>query len=149
MSRDEALAKLPAIERFADIGDFFDRPLRVYSTGMYSRLAFAVYAHMDADLLLLDEIVSVGDSAFQRKCFRRIDELRDRGATVLLATHDTAVVRSVCDSAMMLEARAAAGRRGAGRRWSTSTSRMLLPRAASPGGDPCVERTLELRRGAR
>ena len=103
MSHDEALAKLPAIERFADIGDFFNRPLRVYSTGMSSRLAFAVYAHVDADLLLLDEIVSVGDSAFQRKCFRRIEELRAQGATVILATHDTAVVRSVCDTAVMLE----------------------------------------------
>ena len=104
MTRDEALQKLPEIEQFAEIGDFFDRPLRVYSTGMYSRLAFAVYAHVDADLLLLDEIVSVGDHAFQRKCFRRIEELRERGATIILATHDTAVVRRVCDTALMLEA---------------------------------------------
>ncbi len=102
MSRDEVLEKMPMIERFADIGDFFDLPLRVYSTGMYSRLAFAVYAHLDADLLLLDEIVSVGDSAFQRKCFRRMEELRERGATIILATHDTAVVRRVCDTAVML-----------------------------------------------
>jgi len=104
MSRDEAMEKLPMIERFAEIGDFFDRPLRVYSTGMYGRLAFAVYAHVDADLLLLDEIVSVGDSAFQRKCFRRIEQLRERGATIILATHDTAVVRRICDTAVMLEA---------------------------------------------
>jgi len=104
MTRHEALEKLTKIERFAEIGDFFDRPLRVYSTGMYSRLAFAVYAHVDADVLLLDEIVSVGDSAFQRKCFRRIGDLRERGATIILATHDTAVVRRVCDTAVMLEA---------------------------------------------
>jgi len=103
MSKEEMLRKLPEIERFADIGDFFDQPVKLYSTGMYARLAFAVCVHLSADLLVVDEVLSVGDIAFQKKCYDRIRDIREKGTTIFLATHDTSVVRLTCDVALMLE----------------------------------------------
>ncbi len=102
--KSEALGRMQTIKRFADLGEFFDRPVRLYSSGMVARLAFAVYAHLDADVLLIDEILAVGDAAFQRKCYERIRRVREQGATIILATHDTTVVRLLCDSALLLEA---------------------------------------------
>jgi len=103
MSKSEILERLPVIERFADIGPFFDRPVKLYSTGMQNRLGFAVCFHVDADLLIIDEAFSVGDAAFQRKCFSKITESRNKGATIFFATHDTTSVRLMCDVALMLE----------------------------------------------
>lgn len=103
LSRAEILEKLPEIERFAGIGEFFDLPVKLYSDGMHSRLAFAVCSHLDAGLLIIDEAFSVGDAAFQRKCFNKIRQIQERGATILLATHDTNSVRVMCDVALMLE----------------------------------------------
>lgn len=102
MSTTEIRDRLPEIERFADIGEFFDRPLKLYSTGMYSRLAFAVCANVSADLFIIDEILSVGDVGFQRKCYKRIREIQSKGTTIILATHDPLSVRLMCDTALLL-----------------------------------------------
>ena len=91
------------IEEFADIGEFFDRPLRTYSSGMFLRLAFASATCEDPDILLIDEVLAVGDARFQQKCYQRLRELRDRGTTILLVTHVVQGLASVCDRVLVLE----------------------------------------------
>ena len=102
---DEAaiVARLPQIAAFADIGDYFDRPVREYSSGMFARLAFAVCAHVDADILVVDEVLAVGDGAFQAKCRRFMEDFLMRGA-VLFVSHDESLVLTVCNRAIWLEA---------------------------------------------
>ncbi|WP_422370331.1 ABC transporter ATP-binding protein [Hoeflea sp.] len=95
-------ARMGEIEAFADIGDYFERPVREYSSGMYVRLAFAVCANVDADILVVDEVLSVGDALFQSKCRRFIRDFLRQG-TVLLVSHDAGVVRSLCTRAVLLE----------------------------------------------
>ena len=103
LSRAEIEARLDDIVGFADIGDFVDQPVKTYSSGMVVRLAFAVSVHVDAQVLIVDEALAVGDAPFQAKCFRHIDRLRQQGVTILLATHDTVTVSSMCDRALLLE----------------------------------------------
>lgn len=93
---------LPEIEVFADIGDYIDQPVRIYSSGMQVRLAFAVATAVRPDILIVDEALSVGDAAFQRKCFQRIETYRNAGTTLLLVSHDTETVKKLCDSALFL-----------------------------------------------
>ena len=95
--------RFDAILQFAALGDFIDQPIKTYSSGMYARLAFAVAAHVDADLLIVDEILSVGDAAFVQKCMRFIRGFRERG-TLLFVSHDTAAVNSLCDRAVWMDA---------------------------------------------
>jgi len=104
MGLDERLLreKLPEIERFADIGQFFDQPTRTYSTGMYARLAFAVSTCLEPEVLIVDEALAVGDIGFQYKCFQRLRELKDRGVSILLVTHSTAMVLDHADHAILL-----------------------------------------------
>jgi lipopolysaccharide transport system ATP-binding protein len=102
LSDNEIAARFPAIAAFADIGDFIDQPVRHYSSGMYARLAFAVCAHVDADILAIDEILAVGDVAFQHKCWRFFNEFRKSG-TLLFVSHDEAQVRNLCDRAVWLD----------------------------------------------
>jgi lipopolysaccharide transport system ATP-binding protein len=96
-------AKMPSILEFADIGDAIDDPVSTYSSGMFARLAFAVAVASDPDVLIADEILAVGDAAFARKCYARIEELRARGTTILLVTHNAGVVLELCDRAVLLE----------------------------------------------
>jgi ABC-type polysaccharide/polyol phosphate transport system ATPase subunit len=103
MSAHEIDQRYDAIAAFADIGEFLDQPVKTYSSGMMMRLAFAVSAHVDADILIVDEALAVGDAAFQARCFRRIKRLRETGATLLLATHDTATLNQVCARALLLD----------------------------------------------
>ena len=103
MSREEVDARFAAIEDFAEIGDFLDQPVKLYSSGMYARLAFAVMAHMNADILIVDEILSVGDAAFAQKCMRFIRKFRERG-TLLFVSHDVAAVLALCDRAVWMDA---------------------------------------------
>lgn len=103
LSSVELAAKTEAIIDFADIGDFLDQPVKVYSSGMYARLAFAVMAHMDPDILIVDEILSVGDAAFQQKCMRFIRRFKANG-TLLFVSHDMAAVLALCDRAIWIEA---------------------------------------------
>jgi lipopolysaccharide transport system ATP-binding protein len=104
LSREEARDKFPEIEAFADIGDFIDQPTKTYSSGMVVRLAFAVQAVINPDILIVDEALSVGDEAFQRKCFSRIQALQQRGTTILFASHSTSTVVELCQRAILLEA---------------------------------------------
>ena len=102
MTRREVGEKLPGIIEFSGIGDFIDVPVKQYSSGMYLRLGFAIAAHLDPDILLLDEILAVGDVAFQWKCLDRIEQLRKAGRTILLVSHDLAAIERLCDRAILL-----------------------------------------------
>lgn len=104
LSRKETLALFPDIERFAEIGQFIHQPVKTYSSGMYVRLAFAIAASVEPDILVIDEALAVGDAVFQHRCLRRINELHDRGCTVLFVSHDTNAVRALCDRAILLNA---------------------------------------------
>ncbi|MEL7939854.1 ABC transporter ATP-binding protein [Pseudomonas delhiensis] len=103
MSREEIAGKLEEIIAFADIGPFIDQPVKTYSSGMYVRLAFALNAHVDADLLIVDEALAVGDAAFQFKCLSRLDELLARGVTILLVSHDAQLIKNYCSRAIYLK----------------------------------------------
>ncbi len=88
---------------FADIGDFVDAPVKVLSSGMYVRLGFAVSVHVNADVLLLDEVIAVGDEEFQRKCLERLAKLKAAGTTIVLVSHSQALITEHCDSAAWLD----------------------------------------------
>src|SRR5215831_17310269 len=96
-------ARIPSIEKFAEIGDFVDRPVRTYSSGMFVRLAFAVAIHMDPDILIVDEALAVGDLFFQQRCMRRIQQLKSQGVTIVFVSHDLALIRSLADQAIWME----------------------------------------------
>src|SRR5438477_7349009 len=102
LSRREIDALFPRIERFAEIGPFLYQPVKTYSSGMYIRVAFAIAASVEPDILLVDEALAVGDSVFQHRCLRRIHELQERGTTVLFVSHDLAAVRALCSRAILL-----------------------------------------------
>lgn len=104
LTRRETDVLFPAIERFAEIGPFLYQPVKTYSSGMYVRLAFAIAASVEPDILIIDEALAVGDAVFQHRCLRRINELHERGATVLFVSHDAAAVRALCSRAIMLRA---------------------------------------------
>jgi lipopolysaccharide transport system ATP-binding protein len=99
----EIESRYDAIVAFADIGNFITQPVKSYSSGMYARLAFAVAIHVDPDVLVIDEALSVGDEAFQRKCFSRIQHIRAAGATVLFVSHSAASIVELCDRAVLLD----------------------------------------------
>jgi lipopolysaccharide transport system ATP-binding protein len=103
LTQKEVRQRFDEIVDFADLHDFIDNPYRTYSAGMQMRLGFAVAIHADPETLLMDELLSVGDHAFQRRCLQRIIRLRERGTTVMLASHDSILVRRVCDDAIWLQ----------------------------------------------
>ncbi len=103
MERSEVDAKLDDILSFADIGDFVSQPVKTYSSGMVVRLAFAVQAQIDPDVMIVDEALAVGDARFQAKCFARLKTLRERGTSILLVTHSTEQVVTHCDRAILLD----------------------------------------------
>lgn len=103
LSRREVTDKFPAIEAFADIGEFIDAPVKTYSSGMYMRLGFAVAINVDPDILLVDEVLAVGDEAFTHKCLDKFAEFRRRGRTVVLVTHTPDLVARFCDDAIWLD----------------------------------------------
>ncbi len=102
-SQKDVEEKFQNIIEFADIGSFIDAPLRTYSTGMVARLGFAVATAWEPDILVLDEVLAVGDEAFQAKCHERIHSFRNNGVTVLLVSHNTQVVRSICQRAAWID----------------------------------------------
>ena len=104
MSRREIRARLEEIIEFSELGDFIDEPVRTYSSGMYARLAFAVATHVDPEILLIDEILSVGDEHFGRKSAAKMEEFRNAGKTILLVTHDLNTLQRRCDQAAWLDA---------------------------------------------
>ena len=101
---DEIQDLMPAIEDFAEIGDYIDQPVRTYSSGMLMRLAFSVATAKRPDLLIVDEALSVGDSYFQHKSFSRIRKFREEGTTLLLVSHDRGAIQSICDRVIVLHA---------------------------------------------
>ncbi|MFN3842942.1 MAG: ABC transporter ATP-binding protein [Rehaibacterium terrae] len=103
LTRAETDRHLPGIIDFADIGDFLDQPVRTYSSGMYVRLAFAVAIAAEPDILVVDEALAVGDEAFQRKCYARIEQLKSRGVAILFVSHSASAVLQLCDRAVLLE----------------------------------------------
>jgi lipopolysaccharide transport system ATP-binding protein len=103
LSQEEIDEKFDAIHRFSGIGDFIDQPIRTYSTGMVLRLAFAVVAHSNPRILIVDEALAVGDIAFRQRCMRRIHELRSAGVTMLFVSHDATDVKALCARCLWLE----------------------------------------------
>lgn len=103
MSRKEVEAKFDAIIDFSEIGEFIDTPVKRYSSGMYVRLAFAVAAHLDPDILLLDEVLAVGDFAFQRKCMNFAKQLQHKGATILFVSHNMFSIKTMCQRVIYLK----------------------------------------------
>jgi len=103
LSRRRTADVFDQIVEFADIGDFIGEPLRTYSTGMIMRLAFSVAIHTDPAILLIDEVLAVGDQAFQAKCFERIHQFRHAGKTLLCVSHASGMVQELCDRAIWLD----------------------------------------------
>ncbi len=104
LPRRQIRERFDEIVAFAELEHAIDRPVRTYSSGMYMRLGFAIAAFLDADILLLDEVFAVGDEAFQRKCFGRIFEFKQRGGTIVFVSHDATAVERLCERAVLLEA---------------------------------------------
>jgi ABC-type polysaccharide/polyol phosphate transport system ATPase subunit len=102
-SRREMNEKLPRIVEFSELGEFIDAPLRTYSSGMWARLGFAVATDSQPDILIVDEVLGVGDEAFQLKCAARIDQYRKNGATILLVSHNGMLIESTCQRAMWID----------------------------------------------
>lgn len=103
LGAEEIKERFDAIAAFADIGSFMDQPVKTYSSGMYARLAFSVAINVDPHILVVDEALSVGDEAFQRKCFARIHQIRENGATVLFVSHSAGAILELCDRAVLLD----------------------------------------------
>ncbi|MCL6478645.1 MAG: ABC transporter ATP-binding protein [Peptococcaceae bacterium] len=103
LSKEEIDARFDDIAAFADIGEFIDQPVKKYSSGMVVRLAFAVQACIDPDILIVDEALAVGDEKFQRKCFARLEELKSKGTSILFVSHSTPQIVELCERAMLLE----------------------------------------------
>jgi ABC-2 type transport system ATP-binding protein len=102
-SRKDIKEQLDDIIAFADLGDFIDNPVRNYSTGMYMRLGFSVAVHVKPDILLVDEVLAVGDLAFQDKCMQKIKEMQQRGVTIIFVSHAPKQVEKLCDHAVWLD----------------------------------------------
>ena len=102
-TRKEINAKLDEIIAFSELGEFIDNPVRNYSSGMYMRLAFSVAIHIEPEILLLDEVLAVGDSAFQEKCMSKIKSFREKGVTMIFVSHASMQVSKLCDKAVWLK----------------------------------------------
>ena len=162
LRRDAIRRHMDEIVAFAELEEFIDLPVRTYSSGMAMRLGFAVAAHLDADVLLLDEVFAVGDEAFQRKCFGKIFEFKQRGGTIVFVSHDAAAVERLCERAVLLRGgrvefdgptheaivryhrQLAAERdpdeRGAGlREWGTGEARIAAVEVLGPEGAPRLQ----------
>ncbi len=102
-TKEEIEKKIENILKFADIGEFVNQPVKTYSSGMFVRLAFAVSINVDPDILIVDEALSVGDNIFQAKCYKKFEELKNQGKTILLVTHDVDSVRRFCDRGIWID----------------------------------------------
>lgn len=103
LTQQEIRQRFDSIATFADIGQFLDQPVKTYSSGMYARLAFSVAINVDPDILIIDEALAVGDEAFQRKCFSRLNEFKGKGRTVVFVSHATNTVVELCDRALLMD----------------------------------------------
>lgn len=103
LTRRQVQSKLEEIIEFSELGEFIDRPIRVYSSGMLARLGFSVVAHLDPEILLIDEVLGVGDIRFQQKCLKKMLTFKESGVTIVLVTHSIASIIELCDRAMWIE----------------------------------------------
>ncbi len=103
LTQDEIHERFDSIVNFADIGEFIEQPVKTYSSGMMMRLAFAVAINVDPQILIVDEALSVGDELFQRKCYSRIEAIRDKGSTILFVSHSGGTIVELCDRAILLD----------------------------------------------
>ncbi len=122
LSRKEARRRFDEIIAFAELEEFVDLKLKNYSSGMSVRLGFSVAVQVDADVLLVDEVLAVGDAAFQQKCFDQFHQLKAAGKTIVFVTHDMSSVERFCDRAMLLERGKMIGDRRAARRSRSPTT---------------------------
>ena len=104
MSRAETAAKLDSIVEFSGVAPFLDTPVKRYSSGMYLRLAFAVAAHVEPDIMIVDEVLAVGDAEFQKRCIAKVQSLADDGRTVLFVSHQVSLVRTLCSRLIRIDA---------------------------------------------
>lgn len=102
LTKEQIDKKIDDIISFSELGEFIDNPVRTYSSGMYMRLAFSVAINVEADILLIDEILAVGDQHFQDKCFTKLKELKSQGKTIVIVTHSMTQVKAFCDRAVWL-----------------------------------------------
>lgn len=102
LTRSQIRSKFDSVVAFAEVERVIDQPVRAYSSGMYVRLAFSLAIHVEPDILLIDEVLAVGDEAFQRKSVQRVAELADAGVTVIFVSHDLALVKQVCRRCVLL-----------------------------------------------
>ena len=103
LSREAILKKMDEIIAFAELGDFIDQPIRVYSSGMIARLGFSVVAHLDPDILLIDEILAVGDAEFQKKCMDKMTTFKERGVTMIFVSHSPRDISQICSRVMWFD----------------------------------------------
>ena len=103
LDREEIDERLEDIIRFSELEEYIDNPVRTYSSGMYMRLAFAVAINVNADVLLIDEILAVGDVSFQKKCFERLKEIKEEGTTIVIVSHSMEQLYSICDRLIWIE----------------------------------------------
>ncbi|MDT0176030.1 ABC transporter ATP-binding protein [Enterobacter sp. BRE11] len=103
LRRKELKERIEKIIEFSELGEFIDEPIRVYSSGMLAKLGFSVISQVDPDILIIDEVLAVGDIAFQRKCINTINEFRSKGVTILFVSHNIADVKKICDRVIWIE----------------------------------------------
>ena len=103
LNRKEIAQRVDEITQFSEIEESIDHPVRTYSSGMYMRLAFSVAIHVDADVLLIDEILAVGDVGFQQKCFDRLEEIKRAGTTIVMVSHAMSQIEQICDRTVWIE----------------------------------------------
>ena len=140
MRRREIAQKLARIVEFAGVERFIDTPVKWYSSGMYVRLGFAIAAHLEPEILLIDEVLAVGDAAFQNRCLQRIQELKAQGTTSLFISHDLTAIERLCDRAVLLD-RGEVVAAGLPRDVVASYHRRIIAEANVPGGSVAAAAT--------
>ena len=133
LSPREARKRYESVIEFAELEEFKDLKLKNYSSGMHVRLAFSVAIQVDADILMIDEVLAVGDAAFQQKCFDVFNELRDSGKTIIFVTHDMGALQRFCHRALLLERGQPGVPRRAARGRRPLPGAQLRPRAVAEG----------------
>jgi len=103
LTKKEVLEKMDSIIEFSELGEFIEQPIRTYSSGMLARLGFSVVAHLDPDILLIDEMLAVGDNAFQQKCLKKMLEFKDRGVTMVFVSHSMDDIKKICDRVIWIK----------------------------------------------
>lgn len=139
LSRENIEERFDRVAAFADIGEFIDQPVKTYSSGMYARLAFSASIFVDPDILIIDEILAVGDSPFQAKCMRAFHKLRDSGCSILIVSHDAYMVKNFCQRALYLRRGNCVAFGESGR--VVDEYNIEVESASAPAAAPCLDNT--------